>query len=118
MAAGSRMREMRSSGSERGQGTTVVGQGGVNTGWRASLTNTRGASGGSPARPAKKRGSTRRPPATRGPALLALTRSAKAGGAALAAQPSVGPIWLSGMKRRGLVCDGHGSLDLGRAQVG
>jgi len=78
VVAGSRMRERRTSGSERGQGTIVVGQGGVNTGWGASLTNTRGASGGSPARPAKKRGSTRRPPATKGPALLALTKAAQA----------------------------------------
>ena len=31
------MRERRTSGSERGQGTIVVGQGGVNIGWGASL---------------------------------------------------------------------------------
>ncbi len=55
VVAGSRMRERRMSGSERGQGPIVVGHGGVNSGWGASLTNTRGASGGSPARPAKKR---------------------------------------------------------------
>lgn len=73
MVAGSRMRERRLSGSERGQGTIVVWRGGVKAGWGASLTNTRGASGGSTARSAKKSGSTRRPPATRGPVLLALT---------------------------------------------
>jgi len=42
MVAGSRMRERRTSGSERGQGTIVVGQGGVHIGWGASLTNTQG----------------------------------------------------------------------------
>jgi hypothetical protein len=78
VVAGSRMREMRLSGSERGQGTIVTWRGSVNNGWGASLTNTQGPSGGSPARPAKKSGSTRCLPATRGPALLALTKPAQA----------------------------------------
>jgi len=78
MVVGSRMRERRKSGSERGRGSIVSGKGVVRDGWGASLTNTRGAGGGSPARPAKNSGSTRTSPATRGPALLALTAPAQA----------------------------------------
>jgi hypothetical protein len=74
MMAGSRMRERRKSGSERGQGAIVGGPGVVRSGWGNSLNNTQEDGGGSPAGLAKNRGSTRRPPLPRDPALLAQTK--------------------------------------------
>jgi hypothetical protein len=74
MGVGSRMREMRTSGSERGRGTIVVWLGSRVLGCGDSLTNTQEAGGGSPADLAKKSGPARQPPPARGPALLAQTK--------------------------------------------
>ena len=73
MVAGSRMRETRTSGSERGRGTIVVWRGSRVLGCGDSLNNTQEAGGGSPADLAKKSGPARQPPPARGPALLAQT---------------------------------------------
>jgi hypothetical protein len=53
MVAGSRMREMRTSGSERGRGVNRGGRAIARTGCGGSLTNTREAGGGFPAGLAK-----------------------------------------------------------------
>jgi len=74
MVAGSRMRERRLSGSERGQGVNRDGEPLVIPGCGGSLTNTREAGGGSPAGFAKNSGPTRMTTDTRDPALLALPR--------------------------------------------
>jgi len=76
MGVGSRMRETRSSGSEKGRGTIVVWLGSRVLGCGDSLINTQEAGGGSPADLAKKSGPGRQPPPARGPALLALTAPA------------------------------------------
>jgi len=59
MVAGSRMRERRTSGSERGQGVNRGGEALVKHGCGGSLTNTREDGGGSPAGLAKNSGPTR-----------------------------------------------------------
>jgi hypothetical protein len=59
MVAGSRMRERRLSGSERGQGVNRGGEASATLGCGGSLTNTQEAGGGSPAGLAKNRGPTR-----------------------------------------------------------
>ena len=78
VVAGSRMRERRKSGSERGRGAIVAQSDGVKGGWGDSLNNTREAGGGSLTDLAKKSGPTRRQLGPRGPALLTLTKSAPA----------------------------------------
>jgi hypothetical protein len=88
MGVGSRMREMRTSGSERGRGTIVAWLGRRVLGCGDSLTNTQEAGGGSPADLTKKSGSARQPPPARGPALLARTAPARW---SAAAQPGVSP---------------------------
>ena len=55
MVAGTRMRETRTSGSERGQGTIVDWIGSRASGCGAGLNNTQEVGGGSPAGLAKKR---------------------------------------------------------------
>ena len=62
MVAGSRMRERRLSGSEKGQGVNRDGEALVTNGCGGSLTNTREAGGGSPAGLVKNSGPTRWPP--------------------------------------------------------
>ncbi len=59
MVAGSRMRERRQSGSERGQGVNRGGAALVTHGCGGSLTNTQESGGGSPAGLAKNSGPTR-----------------------------------------------------------
>ena len=74
MVAGSRMRERRQSGSERGQGVNRGGTAHAIYGCGGSLTNTQEADGGSPAGLAKNSGPTRLTTDTRDPALLAQTK--------------------------------------------
>ena len=59
MVAGSRMRERRTSGSERGRAPIVDGADLVSNGWGDSLTNTQEDGGGLPAGLAKKSEPTR-----------------------------------------------------------
>ena len=73
MVAGSRMRERRLSGSERGQGVNRGGKAFAIPGCGGSLTNTQEDGGGSPAGLAKNQRTHAMPTDTRDPALLALT---------------------------------------------
>jgi len=73
MVAGSRMRERRQSGSERGQGVNRGGAAFATLGCGGSLTNTQEDGGGSPAGLAKNQRTHAMTTDTRDPALLALT---------------------------------------------
>jgi len=86
MVAGSRMRERRQSGSERGQGVNRGGAAFATLGCGGSLTNTQEDGGGSPAGLAKNQRTHAMTTDTRDPALLALTSGAWKTGAPLAAQ--------------------------------
>ena len=74
MVAGSRMRERRLSGSERGQGVNRVGKASAKLGCGGSLTKTQEDGGGSPAGLAKNQRTHAMTTDTRDPALLALTK--------------------------------------------
>ena len=76
MVAGSRMRERRQSGSERGQGVNRGGAAFATLGCGGSLTNTQEDGGGSPAGLAKNQRTHAMTTDTRDPALLALTSGA------------------------------------------